>query len=139
MGYVEHVPFATPEQMDRMAKLGLIISIQDAGYYAGFPGANPTMGKDRLEHQNPVAEFLNHKLVVIGGSDYGGPTPAEMYPNNPFIPFYFYVTRNAKDGTAVGADEKISRDQALRIFTVNPAYATFEEKVKRLDRSRQAR
>ncbi len=110
--------------------LGLIISIQGAGYNAAFPGANPTMGKDRLEHQNPVAEFLNHKLVVIGGSDYGGPTPAEMYPNNPFIPFYFYVTRNAKDGTAVGADEKISRDQALRIFTVNPAYATFEEKVK---------
>jgi predicted amidohydrolase YtcJ len=128
--YVEHVPFATPEQMDRMAKLGLIISIQDAGYAPGFPAANPTMGKDRLEHQNPVAEFLNHKLVVIGGSDYGGPTPAEMYPNNPLIPFYFYVTRKAKDGTVVGADEKISREQALRIFTVNPAYATFEEKVK---------
>jgi predicted amidohydrolase YtcJ len=128
--YVEHVPFATPQQMDRMAKLGLMISIQDAGYNASFPGANPTMGKDRLEHQNPVAEFLNHKLVVIGGSDYGGPTPAEMNPNNPFIPFYFYVTRKAKDGTVVGADEKISREQALRIFTVNPAYATFEEKVK---------
>jgi predicted amidohydrolase YtcJ len=128
--YVEHVPFATPAQMDRMAKLGLIISIQDAGYNAGFPGANPTMGKDRLERQNPVAEFLNHKLVVIGGSDYGGPTPTEMNPNNPLIPFYFYVTRKAKDGTVVGADEKISREQALRIFTVNPAYATFEEKVK---------
>jgi predicted amidohydrolase YtcJ len=128
--YVEHVPFATPEQMDRMAKLGLVISIQDAGYNASFPGANPTMGKDRLEHQNPVAEFLNHKLVVIGGSDYGGPTPAEMNPNNPCIPFYFYVTRKAKDGTVVGADEKISREQALRIFTANPAYATFEEEVK---------
>jgi predicted amidohydrolase YtcJ len=128
--YVEHVPFATPPQMDRMAKLGLVISIQDAGYNASFPGANPTMGKDRLEHQNPVAEFLNHKLVVIGGSDYGGPNPAEMNPNNPFIPFYFYVTRKAKDGTVVGADEKITREQALRIFTTNPAYATFEEKVK---------
>jgi predicted amidohydrolase YtcJ len=128
--YVEHVPFATPQQMDRMAKLGLMVSIQDAGYNPGFPGANPTMGRDRLEHQNPVAEFLNHKLVVIGGSDYGGPTPGEMNPNNPFIPFYFYVTRKAKDGTVVGADEKISREQALRIFTVNPAYATFEEKAK---------
>jgi predicted amidohydrolase YtcJ len=127
--YVEHVPFATSEQMDRMAKLGLMISIQDAGY-SNAEFAIRIMGKDRAERQNPVREFLDHHLVVIGGSDYGGPTPDEMNPNNPFIPFYFYVTRKAKNGTVAGVDEKISREQALRIFTANPAYATFEEKVK---------
>ncbi len=46
------------------------------------------------------------------------------------IPFYFYVTRKSRAGEIVGGDEKISREDALRIFTVNPAYATFEEKVK---------
>ncbi len=125
--YVEHVPFATPEQMDRMAKLGLVVSIQDAGYTQGFPVQLP---KERFEHLNPVREFLDHKLVVIGGSDYGGPNPTEREPNNPMIPFYFYVTRKSRDGEVVGADEKISREEALRIFTVNPAYATFEENVK---------
>src|SRR5260370_20735021 len=69
-------------------------------------------------------------MVMMRGRNSEAPATAERYANSPFIPFYFYVTRNAKDGTAVGADEKISRDQALRIFTVNPAYATFEEKVK---------
>jgi predicted amidohydrolase YtcJ len=125
--YVEHVPFATPAQMDRMAKLGVIVSIQDAGYNQGFPIQLP---KERFEHQNPVREFLDHKLVVIGGSDYGGPNPIEKEPNNPMIPFYFYVTRKSRTGEIVGADEKISREDALRIFTANPAYATFEEKVK---------
>ena len=125
--YVEHVPFATPAQMDRMAKLGLIVSIQDSGYNPGFPVQLP---KERFDHQNPVREFLDHKLVVIGGSDYGGPNPVEKEPNNPMIPFYFYVTRKSRAGEIVGGDEKISREDALRIFTVNPAYATFEEKVK---------
>ena len=125
--YLEHVPFATPEQMERMAKLGVIVSIQDAGYNQGFPIQLP---KERFEHQNPVREFLDHKLVVIGGSDYGGPNPIEKEPNNPMIPFYFYVTRKSRTGEIVGADEKISREDALRIFTANPAYATFEEKVK---------
>jgi predicted amidohydrolase YtcJ len=125
--YVEHVPFATPAQMDRMAKLGIIVSIQDAGYNQGFPIQLP---KERFEHQNPVREFLDHKLVVIGGSDYGGPNPIEREPNNPMIPFYFYITRKSRAGETVGADEKISREDALRIFTVNPAYATFEEKAK---------
>jgi predicted amidohydrolase YtcJ len=125
--YVEHVPFATPNQMDRMAKLGIVVSIQDAGYNQGFPIQLP---KERFEHLNPVREFLDHKLVVIGGSDYGGPNPIEEKPNNPMIPFYFYVTRKSRNGEIVAADEKISRIEALRIFTANNAYATFEEKVK---------
>jgi predicted amidohydrolase YtcJ len=125
--YLEHVPFATPEQMERMAKLGVIVSVQDAGYNPGFPIQLP---KERFEHQNPVREFLDHKLVVIGGSDYGGPNPIEKEPNNPMIPFYFYVTRKSRTGETVGGDEKISREDALRIFTVNPAFATFEEDVK---------
>ncbi len=75
--YVEHVPFATPAQIDRMAKLGLIVSIQDAGYNQGFPVQLP---KERFEHQNPVREFLDRKLVVIGGSDYGGPNPSRRNP-----------------------------------------------------------
>jgi hypothetical protein len=125
--YVEHVPFATPQQIDRMAKLGIIVSIQDSGYNPGFPVDLP---KERFEHQNPVREFLEHKLVVIGGSDYSGPNPIEKNPNNPMIPFYFYVTRKSRAGAIVAGDEKISREDALRIFTVNPAYATFEEKVK---------
>ena len=125
--YLEHVPFATPEQMERMAKLGVIVSVQDTGYNQGFPIQLP---KERFEHENPVREFLDHKLVVIGGSDYGGPNPIEKEPNNPMIPFYFYVTRKSRTGETVGGDEKISREEALRIFTVNPAFATFEEKVK---------
>ncbi|MDA8124366.1 MAG: amidohydrolase [Deltaproteobacteria bacterium] len=126
--YLEHMFFVTPEQIARIAKLNLIISTQDNGYLpqlAYFPKE-----KERLEYQNPVRSWLDAKLVVIGGSDYNGPTPDELHPNNPLIPFYFYVTRKAKDGSLRNVAQKISRPEALRIFTANTAYASFEEKIK---------
>lgn len=126
--YLEHIPFSTPEQIARMAKLGLIISTQDNGYYPALPYFPKE--KERLDHQNPIRSFLDAKLVVIGGSDYNGPTIEGRYPNNPLIPFYLYVTRKAKDGKLCAPAEKISRQEALRIFTSNAAYATFEETVK---------
>jgi predicted amidohydrolase YtcJ len=126
--YIEHVPFATPEQVDRMAKLRLIVSIQDSGYYAALSNYPPE--KERRDHQNPVRSFLDRGLVVVGGSDYNGPMAGEKTPNNPLIPFSFYVTRKAKDGMLCAPAEKISRQEALRIFTANPGYATFEEKAK---------
>jgi predicted amidohydrolase YtcJ len=125
--YVEHVPFATPQEMDRMARLGLVISTQDAGYKVAPRSSLP---KERMEHQNPIRGFLDHKLVVIGGSDYSGPTVTEKEPNNPLIPYYFYVTRKTLAGEITTPAEKVSRDEALRIFTVNAAYATFQEKMK---------
>jgi predicted amidohydrolase YtcJ len=125
--YVEHVPLSTPAQMDRMAALGVIVSIQDIGR---FPLPATQAPPDRLPHINPVRGFLDHNLVVIGGSDYNGPTPVSREPNNPFGYFNFYVTRKMANGQVQSPEEKISREQALRIFTVNSAYATFQENVK---------
>ena len=46
------------------------------------------------------------------------------------IPFYFYVTRKTAAGGMLSPAEKITREEALRVFTVNAAYATFQEKTK---------
>jgi predicted amidohydrolase YtcJ len=125
--YVEHVPFATPAQIDRMAALGLIVSVQSAGY--DLPAVAP-LPPDRMAHWNPVREFLDHKLVVVAGSDYHGPDTVTREPNNPIIDFYFYVTRRTRSGEVQTPAEKISRDEALRILTYNEAYATFQENVR---------
>jgi predicted amidohydrolase YtcJ len=122
--YLEHVPFATPAQMDRMAALGLIISTQDYGFTPVQPAPLPP---DRMAHWNPIRGFLDHKLLVIGGDDYNGPNPVDRTPNNPMIDFYYYVTRRNRAGQVLTPTERISREEALRIFTVNPAYATFQE------------
>ena len=68
--------------------------------------------------------------MVVNGSDYGGPTPETTTPNNPFVPLYYYVSRKTRDGRMLGPQEKISREEALRIATYNNAFATWEETVK---------
>jgi predicted amidohydrolase YtcJ len=127
---MEHIPFATPDQLDRLAKLGVVVSLQAAGYNGGYEAAVRAVGKERAERQTPIRDMLDRHMIVCAGSDFGGPNPDEALPNNPFKYFYYYVTRKTMDGRLLGPEEKISRAEALRLFTVNSAYATFEEKVK---------
>lgn len=126
---VEHIPTVTPELMDRLEKLGIIVSTNIAGYFYN-PNVAKRLGEAAAERQTPVRELLDHHLVVVSGFDYNGPNPDTMFPNNPFIYMYYYVTRKTSDGKVVAPQEKISRQEALRIATYNNAYTTWEEKVK---------
>ena len=127
---VEHIPNVTPAQMDRLAKLGVIVSTNMAGYTGSYEAAVKGLGPEQAERQTPVRELLDHKLIVVAGSDYGGPTPETSTSNNPFVPLYYYVSRKTVEGRVLGPQEKISRQEALRIATINNAYITWEEGLK---------
>lgn len=127
---VEHIPHVKPPQMERLAKLGVIVSTNMAGYAGNYDAAVRTLGREQAERQTPAREMLDHKLVVVIGSDYGGPNPETATSNNPFVPLYYYVSRKTRDGRVLGAHEKITREEALRIATNNNAFATWEEKAK---------
>ena len=127
---VEHIPNVTPPLMERLAKLGVIVSTNMAGYAGNYDVTVRALGQEQAERQTPVREMLDHHLVVVIGSDYAGPNPETATSNNPFVPLYYYVSRKTRDGRVLGPHEKISREEALRIATYNNAFATWEEKVK---------
>jgi predicted amidohydrolase YtcJ len=127
---VEHIPNVTPPLMERLAKLNVIVSTNMAGYTGSYAAAVRALGEQQAQRQTPVREMLDHHLVVIVGSDYGGPNPDTTTSNNPFVPLYYYVSRKTRDGRVLGPQEKISREEALRIATNNNAFATWEENVK---------
>jgi predicted amidohydrolase YtcJ len=120
---VEHVPLVHPEQMQRIKRLGVMVSAQ----YQPYTRA-PTMlrewGRERTETAVPMREFLDNGIIVSGGSDW------PSFPNNPFLNIYYYVTRNTLDLGPVGEDQRITRVEALRVMTLNNAYLTYEEKIK---------
>jgi len=122
---IEHATYVQPDQMERIKALGLVISAQ-AQPYRGGGNALRTLGKERAERTVPLREFMDRGIIVTGGSDWGGNSNS----NNPFGNIYFYVTRRSMEGEVVGAAQKISRTEALRVETINNAYLTFEEKVK---------
>jgi len=83
------------------------------------------IGKKRVEDMVPMRDMLDRGLIVSAGSDWGAGTT-----NNPFVPFYFNVTRKTEEGMVIGAAQRISRTEALRVSTINNAYLTYEEKIK---------
>ena len=63
-------------------------------------------------------------MVVAGSSD------APVVPANPLVGIYAAVTRQAESGQTLQPEERITAEQALALYTVNAAYASFEEKIK---------
>ena len=68
---VEHVPFVQPDQMDRMAKLGILVSANIPGY-TGLDADIRNFGQTRAEHRAPMRELLDHHVIVGTGSDWPG-------------------------------------------------------------------
>jgi predicted amidohydrolase YtcJ len=71
-----------------------------------------------------VKDWLDAGINVGGGSDY------YKVPANPFWMLHFWVTRATREGGVIGPEQRVSREEALRVMTVNNAYLTFEEDVK---------
>lgn len=120
---LEHGLYMRPDQYARIKNLGVAISTQFHPYMAA-PTIIANWGKERAGRAVPVREWLDAGLQVGGGSDWS------VVPANPFWMIYFFVTRDTRLWGVLGPEERISRQEALRLMTINNAYITFEEHQK---------
>jgi predicted amidohydrolase YtcJ len=120
---IEHGFIPQADQFPRMKKLGLVISAQNHLYLAG-PSLVTYWGPARAARTTPMRAYLDQGLVVAGGTD------SAVVPYPPLWVIYHFVTRDTISGGVLGADQKISRREALQVETINNAYLTFEEKTK---------
>jgi predicted amidohydrolase YtcJ len=122
---IEHATYTQPDQIDRIKRLGVIISAQLQAY-RGNANAARTVGQQRAERALPLREFLDKGVMVTSGSDWAGNSTS----NNPFAILGFYITRIGAEGAPVGPAQKVTRTEAIRMATINNAYLTFEENIK---------
>ncbi len=120
---LEHGFLAQPDQIARLKKLELVISAQDHLYLAG-PSLVNYWGPARAARTTPMRAFLDAGFVVAGGTD------SAVVPYPPLWVIYHFVTRGTISGGVLGADQKITRREALQVETINNAYLTFEESLK---------
>jgi predicted amidohydrolase YtcJ len=120
---IEHAFIPRDDHYPKMKKLGLAIAVQDHLYLAG-PSLVKMWGAKRAAWVTPVRSYLDHGIEVSGGTD----APVVPYP--PLWVFYHWISRDTISGGVLGADQRISRQEALRVETQNNAYLTFEEKTK---------
>lgn len=120
---IEHAFIGRPDQLPRMKALGIAISAQHHLYLAG-PSLVKYWGAGRAAITTPARMYLDAGLSVSSGSD----APVVPYP--PLWTLYHFVTRDTITGGVLGAAERVSRQEALRMATINNAYLTMEERRK---------
>jgi predicted amidohydrolase YtcJ len=124
---VEHAQIVNPADIPRFAKLGIIPSMQPSHAIGDLFFAPKRLGIDRLQGSYAWQSFIKSGVVVPGGSD----APVER--GEPMIEFYAAVARKDQKGFSGEGwhpEEAVTREQALRMFTLWPAYAAFEEKLR---------
>jgi hypothetical protein len=124
---VEHAQIVDSADIPRFAKLGVIPSMQPSHAISDLFFATARLGVNRLVGAYAWQSFINTGCIIAGGSD----APVER--GEPMIEFYATVARKSAKGESGEnwhPEQAVSREDALKMFTLWPAYAAFEEKDK---------
>jgi len=120
---IEHAFIGRPDHLPRMKGLGLAIAAQHHLFLAG-PSLVKYWGASRAGITTPAKMYLDAQLPVSSGSD----APVVPYP--PLWTIYHFITRDTISGGVLRADQRVTRQQALRMATINNAWLNMEERTK---------
>ncbi len=121
---IEHAQILHTEDIKRFADLSVIASMQPSHAIGDFYFAPDRLGPNRLDGAYAWRSLIDAGVIIAGGSD----APVER--GDPLIEFYAAVARRGLDGTQTEdwrPDEAVTRQEALKMFTAWPAYASFQE------------
>ncbi len=124
---IEHFQVATALDIDRIAKLKIVPAMQGIHATSDKNMAENRVGAERIKYAYAWRKVIKAGSVIVNGSD------APVEPVNPYWGLYASVTRMDNDGTPAGGwyiGEGMTREEALKSFTIWAAYGQFEEKIK---------
>lgn len=122
---VEHAQHLHPDDIPRFGALGVIASMQGIHCTSDGPWVEPKLGAQRAEEGAYVwQKLMESGAVVTNGTD------APVEDVDPIASYYATVSRRMNNGEVFYPDQRMSRLEALRSYTLNTAYAAFEEDLK---------
>ncbi|MBX2962671.1 MAG: amidohydrolase [Cyclobacteriaceae bacterium] len=125
---IEHAQHLHPQDIPRFGQLGVIPALQAIHMSSDRPWAIERLGEKRIKEGAYMWQsLLKSGAVIVNGTD------APVEPVNPIPSFYASVSRKTLAGEPEGGyepEEKMTRIQALRSYTLDAAYGAFEEKSK---------
>jgi predicted amidohydrolase YtcJ len=127
-----HANFPNAAAIERAKKLGVVFDSQIAWYHEDADALAKTFGPSRMSHFLPLRSLLDAGIVVAGGSDH----MIRFHPRdatNPYHPFYgmwMAVTRKTTGGAVFNPEQRVTRQEALRMWTIDGAYNSFDESRK---------
>jgi predicted amidohydrolase YtcJ len=122
---VEHAQHLHPSDIPRFGALGVIASMQGVHCTSDAPYVPARLGDTRAAE----GAYVWQKLMKSGATISNG-TDAPVEDVDPIASYYATVSRKLSDGRVFYPDQRMSRLEALRSYTINGAFAAFEEKSK---------
>lgn len=121
---IEHCGITPPDLRGRIKALGIVPAMQPAFFWEFGDGYIRNYGRERADTMFPVKSLLDMGVVVAGSSD----APVTNYA--PLFGIEQAMTRATNGGDVCGPRERVDIQTAIRMHTINGAYASFEERIK---------
>ena len=124
---IEHAQNITPIDQKRYVELNVIPAMQPSHAIGDLHFAIDRLGLERINNAYAWRDLIDQGLIIAGGTD----APVEI--GDPRIEFYAAITRKDTDGFHAegwNLDQRLTRLEALKMFTIWPAIASFEDDIK---------
>jgi predicted amidohydrolase YtcJ len=111
--------------MDDMAKYGIVAVPNPVFIWQLGRSFATNLGMDRVARNMPFRSYVNAGVTMASGSDYG------VAHHNPWLGFYALLTRiDQTTGEALGTEETVGIEEALKSYTINGAYLSYDEGIR---------
>jgi predicted amidohydrolase YtcJ len=127
--HVMHGSFLSEDAIRRMKRMGVAYDAQPDWLYYDVPALERVFGARNMRWFFPLKSVIDAGIPVAGGSDHmiGYGKNSAVNPYNPFFNMWMCVTRRMRDGKEFYPEERITREQALRMYTTGAAWIQFAE------------
>jgi len=130
---ISHSNFMSAEAIEKMRELGIVADLQPAWIYLDGVTLERQFGEKRLTYFQPYRTLFDRGVIVGGGSDHMQKLDSlrSINPFNPFLGIWITLARQPRwTDKPLHPEQRITREEAIRLYTINCAYLTFEEKEK---------
>jgi predicted amidohydrolase YtcJ len=128
---ITHANFPSQENLERCKRLGVCADVQPAWLWKDGAALDEVLGTKRMRWFQPYKTWLAY-TTIGGGSDHMIKLDSleATNPWNPWLGMWVTLTRATERGGVLNSDERLTREQAIRLYTINNAYLHHEEKEK---------
>jgi predicted amidohydrolase YtcJ len=124
-----HASFQSPQAIARMKDMGILGDVQPIWLYFDGPAIEKVFSHAGMRYFIPLRSYRNSGIILAGGSDHmiGFDKNRATNAYNPFLSMWIAVTRKMINGEVLYPEERLSREEALRMYTSWAAYMQFNE------------
>ena len=125
-----HASFLSQDAIARAKAIGVLVDVQPDWLHFDGVSLSKVMSKDAMRYFIPLRSLVNAGVVFAGGSDHmvGWDKNTAINAYNPFLGMWIAITRKTMQGEVIHPEERLTRQEALKMYTAWAAYLQHSEK-----------